>query len=151
MDWPRLFLAGLKAAAMGSLIGTSLLTAITLVVGVTALREGLGEALFIMLLPFLVGFGCALGGLVIVGLPLTLWLKRKAQESRSAYLSGGLIGGGVVTMVVTWAILGGDPYFGLFIAFFGALTGGATGHFWWRYARQEEVEHNLTPLVEVFE
>lgn len=136
---------------MGSLIGTSLITAVTFVVAVMALRDGITEALFIMTLPFLIGLACAVGGLLLVGLPLTLWLNRTGQESRSAYLSGGLIGGGIFAFAATWALIGGDGFSSLFVAFFGALTGGATGHFWWRYAREEEVERGLAPLAEVFE
>lgn len=137
---------------MGSLIGTSLLTLIVFVVAASALKSGnLLEAGLLMLYPFLIGLVCALAGLVVFGLPLTLWLRRKERESRNAYLSGGLIGGAAIAFAIPWIMLGGEAVLALLVAFFGALTGGATGHFWWRYARQEEVEHNLSPLVEVFE
>ena len=146
-----MLLAGLKAAAMGSVIGTSVPSLIALVIGVAALGEDFFVAVLIIFLPFLIGLVCAATGLVVVGLPITAWLKRRGEESRGAYLSGGLIGGAVVTLACCLLIFGGVFSAAILLAVFGALTGGATGHYWWRFARKEEVEGGTADLVEVFE
>ncbi len=150
MDGAQTLLAGVKAAGMGSLIGTGLPTLITMAVGVSLLSDGIGGGLFFMFMPFLIGFAAAGIGLVLVGLPVTLWLKKRGKESRRAYLSGGLIGGGVVALGMSALLFGEIWGATAFFAAFGALTGGATGHFWWRYARQAEVEADFEQIAEVF-
>ena len=134
---------------MGSLIGTSLPSLFTLVVGAMLLGEDFLGAVLVMAMPFLIGLVAA-AGLVLVGLPMTVWLKRRGEESRRAYVSGGLIGGGIVAFAVSWGLFGGSFFGAVFIAAFGAFTGGATGHFWWRYARREEAEQGLDEIAEVF-
>ena len=135
---------------MGSLIGTSLPSLFTLVVGAMLLGEDFLGAVLVMAMPFLIGLVAAAAGLVLVGLPMTVWLKRRGEESRRAYVSGGLIGGGIVAFAVSWGLFGGSFFGAVFIAAFGAFTGGATGHFWWRYARREEAEQGLDEIAEVF-
>ncbi len=150
MDGAQTVWAGVKAAGMGSLIGTSLPTLVTMAVGVSLLSDGIGGGLFFMFMPILIGFAAAGIGLVLVGLPMTFWLKKRGEESRRAYLSVGLIGGGLVAFGIS-ALLFGEVWGATaFFAAFGALTGGATGHFWWRYARQAEVEADFNQIAEVF-
>lgn len=151
MNWPRMLLAGAKAAGMGALIGTSLPTLATFIFGIGILAQGAGAAILVMFLPFLVGLACAATGLAVVGLPVTLWLKRRGEESRSAYLSGGLIAGAIVSIAICWWLFDGELGGVLFFSVFGALTGGATGNYWWRFARKDEVEGGAQDWGKVFE
>lgn len=135
---------------MGALIGTSLPSVITFIIGVQALGDDPAGAAMIMFMPFMIGLGCAVGGLILIGLPTTYWLKRRGEETRGAYLSTGLIGGGLITLVIIGWFMNGGWGFALFFAIFGAATGGTTGHFWWRYAREQAVDDRLDEIAEVF-
>ncbi len=150
MDWPRTFIAGLKAAAMGSLIGTSIPSIIATGLGIALLAEGGVGSLFLVFLPFLVGLFGAIVGLLLCLLPLTIWLQKRQNENRRVYLTSGLIAGGVSTCLIMLWMTDGDPFAILFFGAFGVFTGGATGHFWWRYARETEVDSGLDRIVETF-
>jgi predicted membrane-bound mannosyltransferase len=105
-----------------------------------------------MVLPFGVGLIGAIIGMLVFGWPLTWWLKRSRLESNRAYVSAGLIGGCLSTLLISLVSFG--MFFleaTLIFTAFGAFTGGATGHFWWRYARKHEVEAGTETLIEVFE
>ena len=148
-------MAGAKAAAMGSVVGTSLPSVFTLIVGIGVIGDSpsadAGWAVLLIFLPFLTGFFCSAVGLALVAVPMMLWLRGQGEESRRAYLSGGLIAGTLVSTAVCWWLFDGFFMAVLVVAAFGALTGGATGHFWWRYARREEVEGMTAGWAEVFE
>ncbi|GEM_PF-1645202 len=145
-------IGGIKAVALGSLTGTSLMTLVTLFTGLGMITSG-GESVFggllVILLPFLIGAAGGAAGLVLVGLPLTWWLRRKRAESNRAYTLTGAVTGGGLPFLYTFVAL----QFGLaafVVGFFGLLTGGATGHFWWRFARRPVVETGEEQMAEVF-
>lgn len=145
-------IAGVKAVASGSLIGTSLLTAVALIGGLTMLSNGgesVSSGLLVILLPFLIGAAGAAIGLVVIGLPLTWWLRRRRSESAAAYtLVGALAGGGLPAL---WGLaLTQLGIFSIVLGFFGMLTGTATGYFWWRFARKPVVEGAGEEVAEVF-
>lgn len=153
MDIKASLLAAIKAAAMGSLIGTSVVTLAALVGGVAIAYDEPESAAMLIVAPFLAGFVAAAIGLIIVGLPMTAWLFYRREESRRAYLVGGLIAGLVPGLFL--GMVWGGFYFELavsaLVAVFGALTGGATGHFWWRYARRDIAESWRADDAEIFE
>ncbi len=139
-------IAGLKAAALGSLFGTSIPTLVAFVVGVGTLREDFLGGLLVITLPFLIGFFCAGLGLIVFGLPLTGFLKARRMESQNNYRLGGLFAG--LTPPLLFGLAVGGLWFSLAIVFaFGAIT----GHYWWRFARMQVVENDTGDLVAQFE
>ena len=122
----------------------------TIVAGFAMLSDAGAGSLLIMVLPFAVGFLCALVGLALVALPMTLWLRKRGAESRQAYLTGGMVAGGAITLAFMLWLADGEPFAAFFLGAFGAFTGGATGQFWWRYAREKEVHSGLDTITEVF-
>ena len=151
MNMGAKLVAGLKVAAMGSLIGTSIPTLFVLIIAVDLMSEDPAGAMLVMTMPFMIGFAAALAGIVVIALPLTLWLQRSRGESARAYLTGGMIGGAVSAFLVALVLFEGELSGGVFMAIFGALTGSATGHFWWRYMRRDAVENDPNLLTEVFD
>ncbi len=143
-------IAGIKAAALGSLFGTGLLTLITFVAGISLMSEDVFAGLLVIFLPFLIGFGSAGLGLLVFGLPLTNVLRQRGKESRNAYVVGGVFAGLIPPLL--FALVVGEFDFSLTIVFaFGALTGALTGHYWWRFARKPLVESDTTDLIAQFE
>lgn len=135
---------------MGSLLGTSVPSLAAIVVGVGMIAGGEAFGFVLMLMPFGVGTMAAGAGILMIGLPTTAWLNRKRIESGPAYLWGGAIGGGLATLVVAYFLFDGFWSMAFIAAAFGALTGGTTGYFWWRFARRQLVETASERIEEVF-
>ena len=149
MHWPTTIVAGLKAAFFGSLIGTCVPSFGTLFFGLTTLDEGIGYALFIIALPFLIGFGASVFALLTVALPLTLWLRDRGGENVRIYMAAGAIAGVILPVMFLLISSGGiGDIFGLILAVFGAMTGSMTGMFWWRYACKPLVEGDTADWAE---
>lgn len=127
-----LWLAPFPAAALGTACG---LLAIYLLDGnFTALADD--AAFFALLFP--VAFAVVLGGLLVVGLPLTLVLRRIAHSPWSV-LAGALIGGVAGRIVSGW--LNVDPEWataGLRDSF-GFPIGAFSGLFWALFTRKRLV------------
>ena len=144
-------LAGLKATAMGALVGTSLPSVFFAVVAVGIASSEPAAAIGMAVLPFGVGWLVSGIGLVVLGWPLTTLLHRRGRESWRAYFLAGLLAGTFASFGAAWTVMGEFLEASLVIAGFGALTGGATGHFWWVYARKARARAYAPALVEVFE
>lgn len=143
-------LAGIKAVFFGAAIGTSLPTLLIFVILVRDLIRDPGETLLVMVMPLGLGMAISAVGLLVIGGPVTWWLSRRGEESWRAYFIAGLIGGVVPVFLVYWLLL--EVLLGaLIIAAFGALTGGATAHFWWQFARKDAASNDAERLTEVFE
>jgi hypothetical protein len=148
-----LLIAGLKAAALGAGVGTSLPTLFTLAVGGSMVAEGrVIEGVWMAVLPFVFGAAFALAGLIVIGTPLTWWLAGRREESAAAYLSAGLCTGAAIPVGLIWLVLGeGMIEVSLGLAVFGAATGGATGYFWWRLACKAKAQGDHAALAAIFE
>ncbi|GMN03073.1 hypothetical protein MTsPCn3_18040 [Erythrobacter sp. MTPC3] len=135
---------------MGSLIGTSVPSIVAIAVAIGSLNEGDPFGLALAIMPFAVGLVIAGAGLLLIGIPTTAWLKRRRAERGSTYFWGGFLSGGLVTFAITYALFDGLWQAALLVAAFGSVTGGATGFFWWRYARRQAVETASEQIAEVF-
>lgn len=142
---------------MGSLVGSGALTVLFFVIiAFSGGLDGIEFVFLVGLVALVVEFVIALVALGVFGLPVTLLLRHLGKESRNAYLTAGLIGGGAIPLVLFGAwyllLLGSlDLWAGLIYAVPGALTGGATAWFWWKYARKDAEFEEIEPVLEVFE
>ncbi|MEE4206682.1 MAG: hypothetical protein V2I39_10330 [Erythrobacter sp.] len=143
-------LAGLKAVAMGTLVGMSLPTAFAAVVAAGLAADDPLAALFLVLFPFLAGLLAAALGLAVFGWPLTAWLHRMGRESWRAYVLPGAGGGALLVVAASYALVG-EALAGVIPGVFGGLTGGATAHFWWVYARRKRAMVHAPSLEAIFE
>ena len=102
-------------------------------------------------MPFLVGFGVSCAGLVVFGIPLTLWLYRKRKENQAVYTIAGTLAGAMLALIVVLAfgIVSGSAA-AILIAFC-ALTAGVTGNCWWRFGRRAVVANDPAYVGKVFE
>lgn len=154
MQWVRMIVPGLKAAGAGATAGTAALAliAIAMIAYEGPAGGGLVEIFLIVFAASLfVQFFCALGGLLVVGVPFTLWLKDAGKENRFVYLVVGFLAGGVIASFVL-ASLGMRELSSLaFYVFPSAVNGGATAWFWWRLAREKLAFADFDPLLETFE
>ncbi|QIQ85344.1 hypothetical protein [Erythrobacter sp.] len=144
-------LAGAKAAFLGALVGTSLPTLLMVVVLAGSVAADPGPVLIAMLLPFGTGFLAAAVGMVVLGWPLTAWLHRAGRESRRAYVVTGLTAGALPTGALAHVLFGEFLLMSAVIAAFGALTGGATAHFWWSGARKDRAMVHAPTLEAIFD
>lgn len=151
MDTRASLLAGAKAAFLGALVGTSLPALLMVVVLAGSVASDPGPVLLAMLLPFGTGLLAAILGLLVLGWPLTAWLHRTGQESWRAYVVPGVVIGALLVGVIAHSILGGYPAMSLVLAAFGALTGGATAHFWWVFARKRRAMVHAPSLEAIFD
>ena len=146
------FIAALKAIALGSLVGVSIPSLATLYAGGSMLLAGsespLG-ALLIIAFPFLIAAALGSLGFLVVGVPMTLILRSKGAENGNNYFLGGAIAGGGVPAVLMLTTAG-VGFSILIIGFLGLVTGGAIGHFWWRFGRKPIVEAGGEDVAEAF-
>lgn len=159
MGWQHHLIAGAKAVFAGAAIGMALPTAFMAFIVFTEGGMDTGEALLLLLIPYGAGLVAAAIGLTGFGWPMTAWLSRRDQESWRAYFTGGIIAGSVPIFLIMLIGFGGLVGFGgavaivpaLIVSAFGALTGGAVGHFWWVFARRKAAVQNTQALKDMFE
>jgi len=91
-----------------------------------------GEALWFALLPLTISCAIVLAAAIVIGLPLTWFLKRREYVSGGAYVVAGA-GAGLLIPIVTLFFAGIlDAYW---FALLGAFSGAATGASWSRSMR----------------
>lgn len=87
----------------------------------------MGASLYLMILPLLVTTPIVLVASILIGLPLTLFLRRNGRESTPAYCAAGGIAGFLLPIAgLLWL---GAPD-GFWIAGLGAISGAVTGYVW---------------------
>ncbi|MEQ8410155.1 MAG: hypothetical protein RIC51_04620 [Erythrobacter sp.] len=151
MDARASLLAGAKAAAMGALVGTGLPTLVAIAAATGTIGDDPGRALMVIVMPFGTGLLAAGTGLAVFGWPLTAWLHRTGRETRRAYVVPGVILGTLSVATVSHAFFGEFPAMSALLGVFGALTGGATAHFWWKFARRQRAMVHAPSLDAIFE
>jgi hypothetical protein len=140
-----LWIAPLPAAALGSICG---MLALYVYDGSIAYLPG--DMLF-FLLSSAIAFVAALAGLVVVGLPLTLLLRRIAYSPWS--LAAGAAIGAIVGRLVSGLLNVDLDWSGNPLASFGFPIGAFTGLFWTLFARkrlirmQETARHATDPFA----
>ena len=119
--------AGVLAGALLPMLGT---VALALGALPSALRGG-GQVLplfGISILPLIYTVPLVLVGSLVIGLPVTVILKKINRESAAAYVAAGAAGGLVVPLIILLSINAPSGYWACLV---GAFSGGMTGATWW--------------------
>lgn len=127
-----------RAVGWGSVAGSGLFLILTVPFGLVALiGDGEPGGLFVSLLPLALGFAGTFCGMIILGLPLTALLGRLGLERQGIYVTAGILGGLLLPMLFAVLFEGsfnsGSATLGIFLAWFGAMAGGVSGHIWGSY------------------
>ncbi len=107
----------------------------------SASRRQTGEGrllplLWLVVLPLVVTILLVLLGSVLIGLPVTVLLRKRGGESAAAYIAAGAVGGLALPALVLLALNAPSGYWTCLL---GAFSGGVTGATWWTRARKPNV------------
>ena len=131
-----------KSVLIGTFAAAALPSVFTIALAINSLPEGIngGGRLFpsfwLAILPSVVAFPLVLGASIIVGLPLTAWLKRSGRETGAAYTVAGAALGFVIPLIILLIIHAPAGYWTVIL---GAFSGAITAHTWWRSAREPNI------------
>ena len=151
MDVKASLLGGIKALLAGALVGSALPSFFTLSIGLGILGNGEWYGLALALMPFLMALAGGAIGMLLIGVPFTLYLIRNEREGAKAYLAGGVVGGLLLMIPVIWLLdMSYAPELALMFLAFGMLTGAAIGGFWWRFARKLAQMDETEKFGEIF-
>lgn len=127
-----------KAVIAGGVASAAPVLAFTMALALISLPQGMNgqgdipATLWFAIMPLVISTSVVFVASVIVGLPVTLILRRYSSESGPAYVGSGVAAGFLI------------PFFGLlivgsFAAFWmlilGTLGGAVTSRVWWRYVQ----------------
>lgn len=133
-----------KSVLFGALAGAAPLLIFTGALAIASLPEGLNgggrlfPSLWLAIVPLVISIPLVLGASIIVGLPLTVFLKRRGWESASAYISVGAIVGFALPIVILLLMAAPTGYW---MALLGAIGGAVTGRTWWATGREPRVSY----------
>ena len=133
--------AFVRAVLHGAVAAAAPMLVITLVMEVISMfdlgRPGgnLWPSLYLMALPLIVTLPLVLAASLLIGLPLTILLKRTDRESERAYMACGAVAGFLIPIVGLLAMAAPSGYW---VALLGAFGGAITGRTWWSAARQPQ-------------
>lgn len=130
----------LRAILIGGVIGATPFIWLTIAWALET-RTGLESGLWpvferaepFCLAALLISVAIVLVASMVIGLPLTYYLKHTRQESGGAYIGVGALAGFVSTVILLF-LLGIDELF--WLPFVAALSGAVTGASWWRSMRR---------------
>ncbi len=131
MRFCKAVLAGSFTAAVPPLFFTILFAAFSLPDGING-PGSMGPTLYLAILPLLVTLPVVLVASLLIGLPLTLFLRRTGRESTFAYCTSGAIAGLLIPLLAL--LLMGAPS-GHWIAFLGLIGGIVTAYVWSKDAK----------------
>ena len=92
-------------------------------------------SLYLAVLPLLVALPVVLSASLVIGLPLSLVLRRLKAESGTAYVLCGLAFGAVIPPAILAAI---HAQGGWWMWLLGAFSGGAAAYTWWTHRLQAQ-------------
>ena len=142
--WPfaKSVLYGALAASAPVLVLVFLMIVASLTVNPFDVRD-VFAALLLLLLPLGIAIPVVLAGMVAIGLPLTLLLRRRGWESAAAYIGVGLVAGWSLPMAYSaWFAPGpSDPW----MALLGAGGGAMAARTWWINARKPKRAGDALP------
>ena len=102
------------------------------IVAVLIDHQGLdSSALYLMIIPLIVSGAITLAAMVVLGLPLTAFLKSRGKECPRIYAVCGSIAGAAIPFAICLAF--GSWEAGLFFACFGMIAGTTTALSWGRW------------------
>jgi hypothetical protein len=125
-----------KSVLLGALAGSAPFLVFTGTLVATSLPRGFNGDGQLAVLPLLVATPIVLVSSILIGLPLTVVLRRRGSESRFAYIASGGAAGFIIPPVILFLMSAPSGYW---IAILGAVGGGVTGRTWWASARDPEV------------
>jgi hypothetical protein len=131
-----------KSVLLGALAGSAPFLVFTGTLVATSLPRGfngdgqLAGMLWVAVLPLLVATPTVLVSSILIGLPLTVVLRRRGSESRFAYIASGGAAGFIIPPVILFLMSAPSGYW---IAILGAVGGGVTGRTWWASAHDPDV------------
>jgi len=128
-----------KAVFLGTVAGGAPMAVLTTLLATFSLVKGeIGPLPFIWLsiTPFVVTLPFVLGASIIIGLPLTVFLKQRRWESEPVYVAAGISAGFILPIIIL--CFTGAPA-GYWTACLGALGGGVTSRTWWISAREPKI------------
>ncbi len=94
-----------------------------------------GWTFWFAFMPLVVAIIVVLVASVVLGLPLTFFLKRRQQERASVYAGAGAAAGFIIPILLYYR-QGGIDLSSIFLAIMGTLSGAVTGLTWWLSARK---------------
>lgn len=129
-----------KAVLAGSFTAAAMPLVFTILFALSSLADGgingpgsMGASLYLAILPLLLTTPVVLLASILIGLPLTLFLRRSGRESTLAYCTAGGIAGFLIPSVgMLWL----DASAGFWIAGLGMVSGAMTGHVWFSQVRR---------------
>jgi hypothetical protein len=122
-------LAGSFTAAAMPLVFTILFVLLSLPDGGINGSGSMGASLYLAILPLILTTPIVLLASILIGLPLTLFLRRRSRESIFAYCTAGGIAGFLISIA---GLLWLDAPTGYWIAGLGMVSGAMTGYVWSR-------------------
>ena len=138
--WTALLRAFVQAVLLGAIAAAAPMLVVTGIIGTASILDGgprgdgvIAPALYLMVLPLVVSLPVVLTASLIVGLPVTLLLKRWNRESAWAYAACGAVAGALIPLV---GLLAAGAPSGYWTALLGVIGGAVTGWTWWFTARK---------------
>lgn len=123
-----------RALGWGTLAGSAPAIVFIMLPIIALLIDGEGmdsSALYLMIIPLIVSGAITLAAMVVLGLPLTAFLKSRGKECPRIYALCGLAAGAIIPFAICLAL--GSWEAGLFFAIFGTPAGFATALSWGRW------------------
>ena len=123
-----------RALGWGTLAGSVPAIVLIMLPIVAVLIDGQGmdsSALYLMIISLTVSGAITLAAMVVLGLPLTAFLKSRGKECPRIYALCGLLAGAVIPFAICLAF--GSWEAGAFFAIIGMLAGFATALSWGRW------------------
>jgi phosphotransferase system glucose/maltose/N-acetylglucosamine-specific IIC component len=131
-----------RAILIGGLVGALpfIWLAIDWVLEIPTVTERCNWHIFVVAAPFclaaiLISALIVLMACMVIGLPLTYYLKKTRRESGEAYIVVGAVSGFILTVIMLIAVGMGQLFW---LPFMAALSGAATGASWWRSIRRPQ-------------
>jgi hypothetical protein len=131
-----------KSVILGALTGSAPILMFTILLSASSLPDGLNgdghllPSLWLVVLPLVVAAPIVFVASLLVGLPLTLLLRRKGWESGAVYISVGA-GMGFVLPIAGLLLMSAPA--GYWMSILGAVSGAVTGRTWWVSAREPNI------------
>lgn len=131
-----------KSVFFGALTGAAPFLLGTTMIAVTSLPSGIDgdgrifPTVWFAALPLIVTIPIVLSASIVIGLPLTLILRRQGRETEAAYIGTGAMVGFALPIICLLATRGAEGYW---MSALGAASGAVTGRTWWASAREQNV------------
>ncbi len=133
------FRAFFRATLWGGFAGGGVFLLLTVPIGISLLIDGeIGGGISFALLPLIISGIGTLAGMVLIGLPLTIFLREYSREFQRTYAIVGAIGG-LLLPTIFFGFLDGFHVetlgsAAITLGMFGVLAGGVAGNVWgsWR-------------------